>query len=449
MPQGLKDIMRNAFACLMRKRGVAAGVCALAAVGIAMSLTAGMAVAAVELQLADPSYPDGTAEVADDSTMDNYKVYPTGQQSTSYDTTQFAGRLWTDKTVVAPTSNGTTVGATATFDLADQTRVLDEVNHTTAAGKFEVDKTASGTFLTSVSALSSSLATELVEPVPLDIVLVLDLSGSMNENNYTKLNDLKNAVSEFIGTISEMNTDLADQGYTTDSMSQIGIVKFNGNYLGPVNWAVRDPVYTIDWTNPNNLQSRIITPLTCYTENGVDGTTMEQVGQTTVSGLTASGATAAEIGMTLGLGVFDGEATIGGVKQPGARKGVQKVVIFFTDGAPNSYVANGVNAPRDFCGRTAQDAWAIAHDLKQEGALIYSVAIADEANASTTANNLNMFLHGMSSNYPDATATGGVRPNHGSGLALRTDAPAATSWIPVLGERAKDSNYYLVAGGTP
>ena len=92
---------------------VAAGAGAVAAVGVAAALAFGTAVAVEGLNVNDASYPAGTTAVADASTMDSYKLFPTNSQSTSYDTTQYAGRLWTDKTVTVPTSDNATVGTTS------------------------------------------------------------------------------------------------------------------------------------------------------------------------------------------------------------------------------------------------------------------------------------------------------------------------------------------------
>lgn len=551
---------------------------AFAAAGISMALLFGSSVASASgMALSDPSYPEGTVAIADASTMDSYKTFPTGDQGTSYDSTQYAGRLWTDKTVTVPSEDGSTVGTTATFDLADPTRDLDEAKHTTTPGKYEVDKTASGIFLTSISALSSSLETQEVEPVPLDIVLVLDVSGSMAENGvetylgytqeqldaltagqslpnptyyrtktgtygtklgfegyawvsespdgadatrvpyinkwangrndlyiltadksligtsadlyarfenpdthvhtgdeyiqynfgYTnlyhtktiryKIDELHDAASQFIATIAQNNSDVEAMGFGEEHMSRIGIVKFSGQYNNGNNQYVDPPVYKI--SDANNGKTEIMAPLKVYTTDGTTGTAASEI-RSKVEGLEAKSATAADFALTLAGGVLEGRAyyTNASNPEPGARPGVQQVVVFFTDGNPKH---NNGTAPHDFSGLIAQNTLAQAEVLKNAGVTIYSVAVLDGANSSDTTQNANIYLNGVSSNYPHASATSGVDnvgdnvygTNYGRpSLAPQYYMPSNLSWTPDLGERAHSyvhtSDAAVVAGKT-
>lgn len=77
-----------------------------------------------------------------------------------------------------------------------------------------------------------------------------------------------------------------------------------------------------------------------------------------------------------------------------ARNNAQKVVIFFTDGEPNHQSG--------FDPRVANDAIDAAHGMKQSGALIYSVGVFQDADPSDTSSAFNAYMHGISSNFPNA-----------------------------------------------
>lgn len=131
------------------------------------------------------------------------------------------GRIWADKSV---SSDSITYG-----------------NHT----KLTVEKSEAADFLVALSALSSTQPMESETPVPLDIVMVLDVSGSMDDpfgsNDSTKrLTALKNSVNAFINLVKERNES---EAITDDSQkSRISLVQFAGDKR---NSAYRDNGYTI------------------------------------------------------------------------------------------------------------------------------------------------------------------------------------------------------------
>ena len=124
---------------------------------------------------------------------------------------------------------------------------------------------------------------------------------------------------------------------------------------------------------------------------------------TSVNDLRTGGATSADYGLNLAnivinggsvnpdAGYWDDADTVSG-----ARKDSKKVVIFFTDGDPNHY--NG------FDGEVANEAISQAGFLKSNGTLIYSIGVFADADPSDTTKRFNGYMHGVSSNYPDATA---------------------------------------------
>lgn len=72
-----------------------------------------------------------------------------------------------------------------------------------------------------------------------------------------------------------------------------------------------------------------------------------------------------------------------------------KVVVFFTDGEP-TYGSSFSNA-------VANDAVATAKELKDSGATIYTIGLFSGADPSDTSDRSNAYMNGVSSNYPDAT----------------------------------------------
>ena len=118
--------------------------------------------------------------------------------------------------------------------------------------------------------------------------------------------------------------------------------------------------------------------------------------KSSVNALTAGGATSADYGLEKAKTVFD--------TADNASTDRNRVVIMFTDGQPNH--DNG------FDGSVANDAIENAQTLKSEsyGASVYTIGIFDGANVGTTLPNndengqTNRYMHLVSSNYPEASS---------------------------------------------
>ena len=147
-----------------------------------------------------------------------------------------------------------------------------------------------------------------------------------------------------------------------------------------------------------------------------------------VNALTASGATAADYGLEKAIDVFGAAGQV--------PKDRNRVVIMFTDGEPNH--DNG------FDGRVAKAAIDKAKTLKNEsyGASVYTIGIFDGASVgeSLPANNdngrTNRYMHLVSSNYPEAssmkdTGTGDVTKGF---YKVASDANSLGSVFTQLGE---------------
>ncbi len=298
----------------------------IAAIAVAVAL-----IAVTVVSFANVARAAGVAgtTVVDPDTTNVWTNYtrPDGQPST-----QNVGRIWTDKSVFDNTYTFTNDNGEG---LSGQT-----------IGKGDSD------FLVSLSALSStSNLKEMVKTSqPLDIVLVLDTSGSMSGS---KMTNLKNAANNFIDATAENN-----RGLEQNQQTRLAIVQFasGANTEQQLNYV----------TDQNAQQYR-----------------------NTINGFRANGATYAEEGLQRAQSVLDS----------GGRADVQQIVIFFTDGEPNH--RNG------FDNEVAAEAVNTAHEMKQSGTIIYAIGVMNGADASVTDDDgFNEYMNGVSSNYPNATANG-------------------------------------------
>ena len=271
--------------------------------------------------------------------------------------TENVGRIWTDKTV----SNGNIVLSGADGDMT-------------------IEKDDDSDFLTSLSAISSTSNLSMTSTTPLDIVLVLDASGSMDDpmgsNDSTKRIDaLKAAANSFIDEIAKKNDGISN----ADQRHRVAVVKFAGAETDEIgNDRYRSGGFTYNY-------SQTMKALTACTSS--DASKLKD----TVNSIRPAGATRADNGLSQASRCFS---------EP--RAGAKKVVVFFTDGTPTSN--------RNFESSVASSAIASAKALKDAGATVYSVGIFEGANpsAEVSANgtsNENKFMQAVSSNYPDATYT--------------------------------------------
>ncbi len=284
--------------------------------------------------------PEAT-KIVDHDTSNHWKFWAGGGYDGSKVTTQNVGRIWTDKTVQA----------------------IDD-------GKSD--------FLTTLSAMSSTSDTTSLVSKPLDIVMVLDASGSMDDpmggkGSPKRIVALKNAANHFIDTIAEQNKNVKD----ASKQHQVAIVKFAGKKSDKVG----NDTYRDDGNTYNYSQTML--GLTVCKDGGAKSL------KNTVNLIEPAGSTRADYGMDLAKGIA-------------GREDAQKIVVFFTDGSPTS--SNGFEA------EVAKDAINIAKTIKSGGATIYTIGIfngakpGDDPTSSRTSNE-NKFMHAVSSNYPDATSS--------------------------------------------
>lgn len=382
---------------------------------------------------------ESAAALAETSIVD--KETSQGWRGIVENTTQNIGRIWTDKSVY--NSNVTLPG-------------IGE-----GGQEISITKPETSDFMVGLSALSSTSNTSVITSTPLDIVLVLDVSGSMEKtlgttyaatynietsvhsskeyyvlnkkNEYVKVKKSKNWFDfvrwELNGVPVEPKTDSDDnnsnhiQFYELQTISKMNGLKtaVNGfiDATAEQNATITDPdkqhhISVVKYANDsyyrgnqdsvgNNMQNNV------YNYSQIVRNLTENMDslKTAVNNLDPGGATSADYGMNLANRVLDNTAG------HGVRENTKKVIVLFTDGEPNH--SNG------FSGTVANDAIASAKTLKDNGALVYSIGVVSGADPEDTSKNINAYLHGISSNYPKATG------------------------YQSLGDRAANSNYYKAA----
>ena len=316
-----------------------------------------------------------------------------------------------------------------------------------------------------MEAYASNVVTTESKTTPLDIVLVLDASGSMEKElsgggwQYNEVYNLKTHTDYWIFTgqgsprqVSYDNDNNHNQWY----YDYYGYGGYKREYVTPKTSAEdteRDHVqfYTLEhvdsvtkWKALETAVNNFLNSVQAQNE-AIEGTKNDhrvalvkfagdkenEVGNDTywdneynytqiVNGLTSNiftvkrnlgdispgGATSADYGLEHAQTVLSK-----------SRNDAEKVVVFFTDGEPNH--GNG------FDGSVAEEAIEKANDMKDDGVTIYTVGVFAGASTDLTSESsrMNRYMHAISSNYPDATGYGDRE----------------------LGERATDSNYYFTA----
>ena len=283
--------------------------------------------------------------VVDPDTSGRWEIWAAGHNGNKV-TTQNVGRIWTDKTVEATEENE------------------------------ESD------FLTTLSAMSSTSNSTVTVTTPLDIVMVLDASGSMDDpmgggDRTKRIDALKNAANSFIDTIAKQNESIEG----VDRQHRVAIVKFAGKKSNDIgNNMYHDGGYSYNYT-------QVMKELTYCS-----GSNADDLKKNTINKIQPAGATRADYGLELAEKIT---TTYG-------RKDAKKIIVFFTDGTPtkqNKFDAGVANA-----------AVTAAKNMKDGKATVYTIGIFDGADPSAgiqdsgKSQKENKFMQAVSSNYPNATA---------------------------------------------
>lgn len=284
--------------------------------------------------------PTMTGKVVDPDTSGRWEIWAAGHSGNKV-STQHVGRIWTDKTVKATEENE------------------------------ESD------FLTTLSAMSSTSNSTVTVTTPLDIVMVLDASGSMDGemgggDSTKRIDALESAASSFIDTIAKQNEGIEG----VDRQHKVAIVKFAGKKSNDIgNGTYRDGEHTYNYT-------QVMKGLTDCSGGNVKAL------KDRIAEIEPAGATRADIGLQLAEGITSGRAD------------AKKIVVFFTDGTPTSY--------SEFNPDVANAAVTAAKSMKDSKATVYTIGIFDGADPKASVQDSktsqeNKFMQAVSSNYPNAT----------------------------------------------
>lgn len=290
--------------------------------------------------------------------------------------------------VVAP------VGAGATYAEGTGSTTTDPVH---------VDKTAElqsdGTYKITLESWAEGSATTTVTKsgTPLDIVLVLDQSGSMKG---TKLTNLKNAVNTFVNNVEknakEYNVDhriaiagyasnrsdggsWGQQGYTvspnSDSSNWVNTGLFVDGYLKN---------YGNDWNDNGVLTSEQYKKSLVSVYDKTNDKVTSSI-TTAINNIAASGATRTQYGMEMANQIFANNSIEGTNRK--------RLVVVFTDGQPGKTGYDGTEA------NSALDKAYITKNTYK--ATIYTVGCYTDKVPGKN-DSVTKFMHCLSSNYPNA-----------------------------------------------
>lgn len=291
-----------------------------------------------------------------------------------------------------------------------------------------------GQFLLTLEAYATGSTTTTTTKDPVDIVLVLDVSGSMDDymetysvspdgtyyrkdsdgdfqrvyycsqcrgwytkehnrehnrwNHGTQLtpktsaSDTNTSHTQFYSDVTKMETLKSAVSTFIDNVakespdSNIAIVKFAGDKRDTVG----DDTYKKGGYTYN--YSQIVQNLTTVDETGASSL------KTAVNGLIAAGTTLANYGME------HAQTIINEAKDDGR----QKVVVMFTDGEPN-----GIKKVSGFEKEVANSAINTSKSIKDAGATVYTIGCFGSLDADKKAN-VDTYMNYVSSNYPKATS---------------------------------------------
>ena len=346
---------------------------------------------------------------------------------------------------------------------ADASAATREAEETEPGSNLFMGKTATlqddGTYTIQLEAFSTGESTTVMTQTPTDIVLVLDVSGSMEENfTYVSGQEWTSVTDTVASTPDDAYHHCPDGSYSPITWTETGSILGFGRYryvcdncrasrkwdsptlvnripgegdddswnlwrytdierteekMVALKEAVNSFLSGVADRNENigetDQQHRVsIVKFASETTRNTIGNDRDRNGYNytqTIAGMT----TVTDDSLSSLTGAVDA-LTPGGATA--ADKGLDmaqsilnsnstdssrnKVVVFFTDGEP-TYGSS-------FSSAVANDAVATAKDLKDSGATIYTIGLFSGADPSDTSDRSNAYMNGVSSNYPAATS---------------------------------------------
>lgn len=222
--------------------------------------------------------------------------------------------------------------------------------------------------------------------IPLDIVLVLDVSGSMvdpitSTDTTKRITILKDSINQFIEGFAENNSKINQ----ANKQSRISIIKFSGDKSDKVgNETYKNSQFTYNYTQ---VMSNF------FTVTNENKAKLEDV----VNSISPAGATRSDYAMELALKQIEQS------KNDESRKYAKRIVFFVTDGQPTTL--------SNFDDDVANKAITTSKKIKKD-AEVYTFGMFSLTDPSITghvgsgswsdAEKFNAYMHGVSSNYSDA-----------------------------------------------
>lgn len=258
---------------------------------------------------------------------------------------------------------------------------------------------ADGSYNITLEAYVTGEVTTVTKTTPVDIVLVLDQSGSMSYSFTGASNRqaaMKNAVNSFISAVNAKYSDEADH--------RMAIVTFGSSANTLRGWTfVNDAGASTLQGNINSLPDE------------------------------PSGATRVDLGMEQAVTLMGS-----GYNYSGTNRTRQKVVIVFTDGVPTTST--------DFDTSVANTAISSAKSLKDSGVTVYSIGIFNGANPTQMyGEKADTVLHPKDCNGKEGEAWGENIFTESSDDVSNVDVPAANRFLNCISSNIKScSNIGLV-----
>ena len=244
-----------------------------------------------------------------------------------------------------------------------------------------------GNYTIQMTAQATGKEVETTKPVPMDIVLVLDQSGSMaddfngnstNNNEARRQYAMKAAVNSFIGEVADK--------YSTDADHHMAIVIFSDDAETLVGWTAVDK---------DDGASKLTDKISALSN-------------------TPSGATNVEAGMTETQSLMSNAPT---------GQSRQKTVIVFTDGVPTTGTRFNVDV--------ANKALEIAQNMKNDGVSIYTIGVFSGADIK------QLYGKGCNGNVGDKWGKVGFL---WFGDVADVDRPAGNRFLNYLSSNFKNAN---------
>ena len=263
--------------------------------------------------------------------------------------------------------------------------------------------TSDGTYTITLEAYATGESQTVTKKsgVPLDIVLVIDQSGSMawndnggktNNENDRRMTKLKTAVTSFVASISanakEFNVEhkIAMVGYASDryegQSDGIPGIGYNGSGTYWVNTGLYVNGSFKNYAGNSNTSSLTAQDYqdALVSVNDTTGSVTSSI-TTAIDSFKASGGTYTEYGLTMAQNVFAHNPTRAYKKEDGTEGQSQRIVVLFTDGETDSNIDDVLSSANTLKGNT----------YGAYGAKIYCVGFGSSVNTD--------FLSHVSSNY--------------------------------------------------